>query len=64
MLDLHVAPLVGALIISNDAWNKISAEDRAKMTEAAGRDGNAHPRRSAEAGRRLGHGDEGARPRR
>ena len=35
MLQLHVAPLVGAAIISNDTWNKISAEDRAKMTEAA-----------------------------
>ena len=35
MLQLHIAPLVGALIISNDTWNKISAEDRAKMTEAA-----------------------------
>jgi TRAP-type C4-dicarboxylate transport system substrate-binding protein len=35
MLQLHVAPLVGATIISNDTWNKISVEDRAKMTEAA-----------------------------
>lgn len=35
MLQLHVAPLVGATIISNDTWNKISAEDRATMTEAA-----------------------------
>jgi len=35
MLQLHVAPLVGATIISNDTWNKISAEDRAKVTEAA-----------------------------
>lgn len=35
MLELKVAPLVGALVISTDAWNKIPAEDRAKMTEAA-----------------------------
>lgn len=35
MLQIHVAPLVGATIISNETWNKISAEDRAKMTEAA-----------------------------
>jgi len=35
MLDVHIAPLVGALIVSSSAWNKISAEDRGKMTEAA-----------------------------
>jgi TRAP-type transport system periplasmic protein len=35
MMQLHIAPLVGALIISTDTWNKISPEDRAKMTEAA-----------------------------
>jgi TRAP-type C4-dicarboxylate transport system substrate-binding protein len=35
MLDVHIAPLTAALIISNSAWNKISVEDRAKMTEAA-----------------------------
>jgi TRAP-type C4-dicarboxylate transport system substrate-binding protein len=35
MMQLHIAPLVGALIVSNDAWNKISAEDKAKVTEAA-----------------------------
>jgi TRAP-type transport system periplasmic protein len=35
MLDVHVAPLVGALIITNEAWNKISADDRTKMLDAA-----------------------------
>jgi TRAP-type C4-dicarboxylate transport system substrate-binding protein len=35
MLDLHVAPLVGGIVITHEAWNKISAEDRAKMTTAA-----------------------------
>lgn len=35
MLDLHIAPLPGALIIANSAWNKISPEDRIKVTAAA-----------------------------
>jgi TRAP-type transport system periplasmic protein len=35
MLDLHIAPLTGAMIISNSAWNKISADDKAKVTAAA-----------------------------
>ena len=35
MLDLHAAPFVGATIISNDAWNKISADDQAKVMAAA-----------------------------
>jgi TRAP-type C4-dicarboxylate transport system substrate-binding protein len=35
MLDLHIAPLVGAMIMSNSAWNKISAEDKPKVTAAA-----------------------------
>jgi TRAP-type C4-dicarboxylate transport system substrate-binding protein len=35
MLDLHIAPLTGALIISNAAWNRISAEDKPKVTAAA-----------------------------
>src|SRR4029450_13711453 len=28
-------PLTGAMIISNSAWNKISADDKAKVTAAA-----------------------------
>jgi TRAP-type C4-dicarboxylate transport system substrate-binding protein len=35
MLQLHIAPLVGAMIMSTDAWNKISPEDRATLTAAA-----------------------------
>lgn len=35
MLDLHIAPLSGALVISNNAWNKISPEDQGKVTAAA-----------------------------
>jgi TRAP-type C4-dicarboxylate transport system substrate-binding protein len=35
MLDLHISPLSGALIMSNAAWNKISAEDRTKVMAAA-----------------------------
>jgi TRAP-type C4-dicarboxylate transport system substrate-binding protein len=35
MLDLKIAPLTGALLVSQSAWNRISAEDRAKMTAAA-----------------------------
>ncbi|MEI6243636.1 MAG: TRAP transporter substrate-binding protein DctP [Acidobacteriota bacterium] len=35
MLDLHAAPFVGATIISNDAWSKISADDQAKVIAAA-----------------------------
>jgi len=35
MLDLHIAPLTGAMVISNAAWNRISGEDRPKVTAAA-----------------------------
>src|SRR5690349_1052458 len=35
MLDLHIAPLIGAMIISNQAWNRISAEDKPKVEAAA-----------------------------
>jgi TRAP-type C4-dicarboxylate transport system substrate-binding protein len=35
MLDLHIAPLTGALVISETAWNRLSAEDRAKIEEDA-----------------------------
>lgn len=35
MLDVHIGPLLGALIITTDAWNKISPEDQAKVAEAA-----------------------------
>lgn len=35
MLDVHVAPLSGALVMSNGAWNRIAPEDRDKITAAA-----------------------------
>src|SRR3954468_3806118 len=35
MLDVHIAPLTAALVVTSSAWNAISAEDRAKMTAAA-----------------------------
>jgi len=35
MLDLHIAPLTGALIMSKSAWNKISPADQAKIMAAA-----------------------------
>src|SRR6478752_7071312 len=35
MLDLHIAPLTGAMIISNQAWNRVSAEDKPKVTAGA-----------------------------
>lgn len=35
MLDVHIAPLLGALVITTDAWNKISPDDQAKLTAAA-----------------------------
>jgi TRAP-type C4-dicarboxylate transport system substrate-binding protein len=35
MLDVRLAPLVGATVMTDAAWNKISPEDRAKMLAAA-----------------------------
>jgi TRAP-type C4-dicarboxylate transport system substrate-binding protein len=35
MLDAHIAPLTGALIMSNAAWNKITPDDRTKIMAAA-----------------------------
>jgi TRAP-type C4-dicarboxylate transport system substrate-binding protein len=35
MLDLHIAPLTGALIMSKSAWAKITPADQAKITAAA-----------------------------
>jgi TRAP-type C4-dicarboxylate transport system substrate-binding protein len=35
MLDLHIAPLTAAMVVSNTAWNRISPEDRQKVTAAA-----------------------------
>jgi TRAP-type C4-dicarboxylate transport system substrate-binding protein len=35
MLDIHVAPLYGALVMTNEAWNKLSAGDRQVVVAAA-----------------------------
>jgi TRAP-type C4-dicarboxylate transport system substrate-binding protein len=35
MLEVRVAPLTGALLMSNSAWKKISPEDQAKVQAAA-----------------------------
>jgi TRAP-type C4-dicarboxylate transport system substrate-binding protein len=35
MLDLRLAPLVGATVMTDAAWNKISPDDRTKMLAAA-----------------------------
>ncbi len=35
MLDLHIAPLVGAMIVSNATWSKISPADQKAVTDAA-----------------------------
>ena len=35
MLDLRVAPLVSATVITASAWNRIAPDDRTKMLEAA-----------------------------
>ena len=35
MLDLRLAPLTGATLITDRSWKKISAEDRTKMLEVA-----------------------------
>lgn len=35
MLDLHIVPLTGAMIVSNGAWNRIPPEDRAAVIAAA-----------------------------
>ena len=35
MLDIHVGPLLGALVVTTTAWNAMSADDQAKLTAAA-----------------------------
>jgi len=35
MLDLHVGPLLGALVVTTSAWNALSPDDQAKVTAAA-----------------------------
>ena len=35
MLDVHIAPLVAGLIVTNAVWNRVTPDDRAKLTAAA-----------------------------
>jgi TRAP-type C4-dicarboxylate transport system substrate-binding protein len=35
MLDVRVAPLYGAVVMTNDAWGKVEAQDRPAVTAAA-----------------------------
>jgi hypothetical protein len=35
MLDLHVGPLLGALVVTTRAWNALSPDDQATVTAAA-----------------------------
>jgi len=37
MLDIRLAPLVGATVMTDAAWNRVSPEDREKMLTAAAR---------------------------
>ena len=35
MLNVHLAPLVGAVVVTTKAWNELSPDDQKKMTDAA-----------------------------
>jgi TRAP-type transport system periplasmic protein len=35
MLDLHIAPFVGAMVVTTSAWNKLSPADQTALTDAA-----------------------------
>jgi TRAP-type transport system periplasmic protein len=35
MLDVRLAPLLGGIVVTNTAWNRVSADDRIKLIEAA-----------------------------
>jgi TRAP-type C4-dicarboxylate transport system substrate-binding protein len=35
MLDAHIVPLVGAVVVTTAAWNQLSAEDKTAVTTAA-----------------------------
>ena len=63
MLDVRVAPLIGALVVTNDAWNKIERRPIRPIVLAAAQGiREAAARRRAEARRRLGRDHEDARP--
>ena len=35
MLDVRLAPLLGGIVVTNTAWNRVSADDRTKLLDAA-----------------------------
>lgn len=35
MLNVHLAPLVGAMVVTTSVWNQLSPDDQKKMTDAA-----------------------------
>jgi len=35
MLNVHLAPLVGAMVVTTNVWNQLSPDDQKKMTDAA-----------------------------
>ena len=45
MLDIRLAPLVGATVMTDTAWNKIAPDDRTKMLAAADGDGDSRSTR-------------------
>ena len=61
MLDVRVAPLYGALVMTNEAWNKIEPTDRPAVVAAAKALEKRMLGEAPEAGRRLGGDDEDAR---
>ena len=62
MLDVHVAPLVAGLIVTNTAWNRVSLDDRAKLTAAAQALEQRVRTEAPIAGCRVDQADAGARP--
>ena len=52
MLDIGLAPVVGASIITKKTWNAIPAADRPKLLESRSRRRKTPAGRRAEAGRR------------
>ena len=62
MLDIRVAPLTSATVMTDSAWNKISPDDRTKMLEAAKAMETADPGAGAGARRQVHQRDEGGRP--
>ena len=59
MLDIRLAPLVGATVMTDAAWNKISPEDRAKMLAAASAMEQQINTQAPGARRQVDFGDDG-----